>query len=523
MNNSPTSTYHKPLAWLIIISVLVRAFMAWWLELGNDEVYYWTYALYPDWSHYDHPPMVGFFIQLFSLNLLFDSELFIRLSSVLLFSANTWLMYVAGKLLAGERAGFMAALLYNASIYALVITGIFILPDTPQNFFWMLSLVVLLKWIKTPSGKKNAQLLLLFGLLAGLGMLSKYTSIFLWGGLGLYVLLYDRKWLLKPVFYLAILFSALLVLPIIFWNIKHDWISFAFQGSRVNMFEGGLRPDLFFRELMGQVVYNNPINFVLIAIALYALAKGKYRTAESRLLLYLSLPLIVVFLLFALFRETLPHWTGPAYNTLLLLAALPLAEKATNKKAHYVPAAAKAALALTAGILLVGGIQINYGPIPMGGDNPYHRLGRHDITLDMYGWRVLKPAFEEVRNKHLAQGNMKPDDALVAENWFPLANLDYYVASPLQMKTLGLGRPDRIHKYLWINEKRGGFSLGNDYWYITDSRYYKHPESAYAGLFSEIVAADTITIARAGKPAKRFFVFMLRDLQQYPEVFFEKK
>lgn len=48
--------------WSIIISsVLIRGFLAWYVELGNDEVYYWTYALYPDWSHFDHPPMVGFF------------------------------------------------------------------------------------------------------------------------------------------------------------------------------------------------------------------------------------------------------------------------------------------------------------------------------------------------------------------------------------------------------------------------------------------------------------------------------
>ena len=71
--------------WSIIISsVLIRGFLAWYVELGNDEVYYWTYALYPDWSHFDHPPMVGFFIWLTTLNLHFDSELFLRLSSVIL-------------------------------------------------------------------------------------------------------------------------------------------------------------------------------------------------------------------------------------------------------------------------------------------------------------------------------------------------------------------------------------------------------------------------------------------------------
>ncbi|HSG68384.1 MAG TPA: hypothetical protein VK994_06745, partial [Bacteroidales bacterium] len=58
---------------LILLSLIVRGFLAAFLEFGNDEVYYWTYALYPDLSHFDHPPMVGFLIQLSTLDLLFDS------------------------------------------------------------------------------------------------------------------------------------------------------------------------------------------------------------------------------------------------------------------------------------------------------------------------------------------------------------------------------------------------------------------------------------------------------------------
>jgi 4-amino-4-deoxy-L-arabinose transferase-like glycosyltransferase len=115
--------FRKELGWLIVISLLVRTWLAWQLELGNDEVYYWTYALYPDWSHYDHPPMLGWVMQLFSLNLLFDSELALRLSSVLFFSLNTLLIFTAGKIIRDARTGWYAALLYNASVYASVITA----------------------------------------------------------------------------------------------------------------------------------------------------------------------------------------------------------------------------------------------------------------------------------------------------------------------------------------------------------------------------------------------------------------
>jgi len=118
---------------LITISTLIRAFIAASIELGNDEVYYRLYALFPDWSHFDHPLMIGLTIQFFSLDLLLDSELFIRFGSIVFGAINTWIIYLIGRTVKNDRTGFYAALLYTASIYAFIITGVFILPDTPQN------------------------------------------------------------------------------------------------------------------------------------------------------------------------------------------------------------------------------------------------------------------------------------------------------------------------------------------------------------------------------------------------------
>ena len=129
----------KPIHLLLLISLIVRAILAGWMELGNDEVYYWAYAMFPDWSHFDHPGMVGWMIQLFSLNLLFDSEFFIRLPSLVFMTLNTWIIYRIGKELRDEATGLRAALLYTASVYAFVITGVFIIPDTPLCFFWLMA------------------------------------------------------------------------------------------------------------------------------------------------------------------------------------------------------------------------------------------------------------------------------------------------------------------------------------------------------------------------------------------------
>ena len=134
----------------------------------------------------------------------------------------------------------------------------------------------------------------------------------------------------------------------------------------------------------------------------------------------------------------------------------------------------------------------------------------------MYGWRQLEPKFAALRETKIAEGVMQEDDGIVANEWFPLANLDYYVARPLGMKVMGLGWLEFLHKYLWINDKRGGFQLGENYWFLSDSRYPKNPKSMYQWYFEEIELVDVIEIQRCGKPAKNFFVYTCKGLCAEP-------
>jgi hypothetical protein len=506
---------NKILIGLLVVSAVVRSILAAWMELGNDEVYYWAYALYPDWSHFDHPPMVGWVIQLFSLNLLFDSEFFIRLASVVFMTANTYIIFRIGKDLKDARTGLYTAFLYTASIYAFVITGIFIMPDTPLMLFWLLAVWVAVKYFKKESALRQAQgTLLLFGLFAGLAMLSKYSGIFLWVGMALYILIFNRKQLKNPYLYLALLISAVCCIPILYWNIQNNFISFSFHGARV----GGnkLNFSTFGTEIAGEFFYNNPINFVLAIIAVIAAFKKKLHLEKSaqRLILCIALPLILVFLFFSLTRPTLPHWNAPAYVLLILLSAVYLRDKHTDS--DKLPKSIIAALFVLVITLAIGVAEIKTGFIPLDKHTEPEMLGRDDFTLDMYGWRQLSEKFADFREQKIAEGVMESEDGIVANQWFPLANLDYYVARPLGMRVMGLGWPEFLHKYLWINDKRGGFHLGEDYWFLSDSRYFKDPKETYQWFFKEIELVGRIEIERCGKPAKNFFVYTCKDLCAQP-------
>ena len=505
----------KAMVILLAVSLVVRGVLAALLEFGNDEVYYWTYALYPDWSHFDHPPMVGWVIQLFSLNLLFDSEFFIRLASVVFMTVDTYIIYRIGKDIKDGQTGFYAALLYTASIYAFVITGIFIMPDTPLMFFWLLAFWMMIRLFSglPRSACNDAKRLMLFGLFAGLAMLSKYSGVFLWVGMGLYILLFNRNQLKNPFLYLSILISAICCLPILYWNLQNDFVSFSFHSERVG---GGIfNPATFATELAGEFLYNNPVVFVLCIIAVIAALKGKIHIESSKLRLVLctALPLIVTFLAFSLTRPTLPHWNAPAYVLLILLAACMLSEKYPASEGRFkLPQGIVAALSVMLFVVIVGSIEIQTGFIPLDRHTEPEKLGRDDFTLDMYGWEQLEEKFAALREEKIAEGVMKAEDGIVADEWFPLVNLDYYVARPLGMKVMGVGYLEKLHKYMWMNEQRGGFRKGEDFWFLTDSRYYKRPEALYPGGFEAIIPIDTITIERGGKPAKNFFVYACKGL-----------
>ena len=509
--------YRKYVGLLILISTLIRAFVAATIELGNDEVYYRLYALYPDWSHFDHPLMVGLTIQLFSLNLWLHSELFIRLGSVILGAVNIWLIYRIGSVIKNERTGFFAALLFTASVYASVITGIFILPDTPQSFFWLLALLLMMQSVAScPNSPMSRLKMFRMGIVIGLAILSKYTSVFLWLGALLYILLYNRSWLKSKWLYFSLAATAIISLPILIWNIQYNFISFTFHGERVEMAGHALNPGYFLTELAGEFLYNNPVNFVLILIVLIAIARKKIDLKKNylRSLLLVSLPLIITILTVSLFRHTLPHWTAPAVMTLLLPAAAWLDQHA---KAKRIPGVIIASLSLLLLVIVLGYGQINYGLVDFKSLVKKYGISADDSTLDMFGFDQAGKAFAEICRKDMSQNLMSDQSILVGNFWFPLANFDYYAASLLGMKCYGIGPLEQIHKYAWINETNGGFQKGMDAYYLTTTREYRSPYGNLDQYFEKILPPDTIDIYRNNSIVKQVFVYRLKNLNKIPE------
>ncbi|MCX6249551.1 MAG: glycosyltransferase family 39 protein [Bacteroidetes bacterium] len=497
---------------LIILSVAVRSFLAGYIEFGNDEVYYWTYAKFPDLSHFDHPPMVGWVIQLFTLNLHLHSEFFIRLPSIVFGTINTYLIFLIGRKIKDPLTGLYAALLFTSSFYCFIIAGTFIMPDTPQVLFWLLSMYLLIQCLpdKTLS-PHSRKLMLLAGVTIGLALLSKYHSVFLIIGAFLYLLFYNRKWLLAKETWIALGIAVVLFLPVIVWNYHNQFISFTFHEERIDPLHQGIRWHYFLTEIIGQVFYNNPVNFIIIIFAFVALLRGKKFLEKDwlRVILLLSAPLALVFIFFSLFNNTLPHWTGPAYLGFILLAAAFIRESGVNRiKPSLLPWNIANALAIIFIILFPAALQIRTGwiHVPSG-------IGE-DVSKQLFGYKDLGEKFGPIARSDEQKGLMKPSSPILTYRWFPAANFDYYIGSPISKPVYALGTLKRIHKYYWIDKARGDLQRGINAYYIALSDDFEDPESLYRTLFDSIGKPDTINILRSGERIRQAYVYRLFGLKR---------
>jgi hypothetical protein len=168
-------------------------------------------------------------------------------------------------------------------------------------------------------------------------------------------------------------------------------------------------------------------------------------------------------------------------------------------------------------VVSLGFLQIKTGMFSWYFNDESEMAGKHDPSLDMYGFEQTKKAFAEIVRKDIQDSRMPPNSILIGSNWFPLANYDFYAASPLGMKTFGIGSLDRIHKYAWINRVNGGFKKGMCAYYLTDSRSFEAPDKKMDSVFESVEPADTIRIHRNGKTAKLVFVYRLKNLVKIPK------
>lgn len=506
--------YKKQLFYLVLIASIVRLIAAAVLELGNDEVYYYTYALHLQSNYFDHPPGVAWLIRIFSFNLSFTHEVFIRLGSVVFAAIGTVISFRLGKLIRNERTGWYAALLYTASIYCSIIAGTFILPDSPQVVFWLAGLyyMVLLVQQAEQGVRTPGRIWLWIGVLNGLCIMCKVHGVFLWGGLGLYILIYNRKLLANPWLYVSLLITAVIISPIITWNIQNNFVTWNYHSNRVEVKEFSLDTDGFIQTIFGQLFYNNPFNVIATVVAMvYTSRHIVVSKAVKRLLLLCGWPIIIMTTGVSLFKSVLPHWSGPGFLTLGFLAAAFFDQKAESSSAVVV----KTHWLLKSGLVLIivatiggiGLIRLLPGTI---GNKQADSYGEDDFTLDLYGWRQFSPVFINWYHAQEQAGLLQPGTKIVCNKWFPAAHIDYYVARKINSPVIGLGELNDLHHYAWLNELRPGLQKQENALCIVPSNYPDNPVATYGKWFASAELLHTFAQSRGHETSRYFRVYLLK-------------
>jgi hypothetical protein len=505
------------LLYLIAISSCIRLVVGYVLELSNDEVYYYLYALDIQPNYFDHPPGVGLLIRVFTGDLRFTQEIFVRLGAIACAGIGTYFSYRIGRLLKNETTAWLSALLYSTSIYTSVIAGTFIIPDSPQVVFWLGALWVMFSIMVAADQQQRVLLAqwISFGLLSGLAIMCKVHGIFLWFGMGLYVLFFRLKLLTRYGLYLSMLVTLAVISPIVWWNVKNDFITYRFHSERVAVAESMIHLDYFVQTLAGQVLYNNPLNVVIIIIGLIKWRSMKLLdVTASTFILINGVPIILVVSGMALFNPMLPHWSGPGFMVMMFIAAAYLEEKLT--KGVVVPHVLKASIFLVVASLISATLLITKYPGTIGSQNR-EELGDGDFTLDMFGWKQLgrdfKPWLEDQKRNGVLSQNIK----VVSHKWFPAAHLEHYVTSPIGVPMIGVGDVTDLHQYFWLNKSRPLLHKGDTALCIIPSNSLANMQESYLKYFATLEKLHVFENTRGGKVARYFYVFRLDNYQMDDE------
>lgn len=503
---------NKPLLSIVCLGLLTRFSLAGFTTLGNDEVYYVQYARYLELSYFDHPPFVGYLIRLTTFNLNFIySEMFVRLGSIFIGTLNTILLFKLGQRIHNKQTGIYAALLYTTSFYCSIAVGTFILPDTSLSLFWILALYSFTCFIQSEFNSKKQ--MFFFAITCAGALFSKYHAVFLLFGAAIYFLINKPQLFTRSYIWLFALFTLLLISPIVYWNFTSPFSGINYHQSRVG--SSSWLPNFvnFPKELFGQIFYNNPFNVVIIALSIIGLKRKKelWTNKYIQALLLFSIPLIVTTLILSFYNSTLPHWSGPSYFSLILIAAYYLSKEREEHLQRRNKRWLKAALTLAiVGVLFVL-FQVTTGHFNLSKSNQPTKEGKNDPTVDLGMWKIIGEQIqEEILNfeKTLPSGQKV---SIYTHNWFPAAHLDYYAVSRMSHNLFVFGQPNSLHDFARTNSLKPALQPGESALYITTSNHYCLPEKKLLNSFQSTIGPKIINIHK-GNTTMNVFIWELRCL-----------
>lgn len=382
ITDQPTeSAWQKRFYMLTLMLVVLRLFLSVYLDLTPDETYYWELSRRLDWSYFDHPPMVAWLIALFGL-LPGEHQLYIRLLSVIGSALVSWCIFLIGRdHLHSAKTGFLAACLVNFTPAGTAL-GFITTPDTPLAVAWAFAILAFLKAINDTRDRWWVAT----GLALGCGALSKYNMIMFVPGVALAILAFKRYRYLVTTrrYWLMVILAAIGVLPILYWNMQNDWISFRFQFSHGMSANQRSLLNNVGEYLGGQLGTVGLTLFPVLWFVVCSQAFSSFKKQdETRFILaWLTLPTMLFFTYTGLNSKVEANWPQVAYLSAFILIAEWIGNSdAFKRRLLWVggPSLLLALVAIIQSLTLVL-------PLPV----------RSDVTVRMHGWHQMGAIIKQI-------------------------------------------------------------------------------------------------------------------------------
>ncbi len=428
------------LVYLALVVVLAQLLVSGRYGYFRDEFYYFACAEHLDWGYVDHPPFVALMAAT-TRGLLGESLLAVRFFPALCAGLTVLLTGLAARELGGGRfAQALAALAVAIGPVYLIIDHIFSM-NCFDHVFWAVAVYILIRILK----EDRPKLWVLFGLVAGIGLLTKYSMGFL--GLGLVVgllLISSRKYLLNRWLWLGGLLAFVIFLPHIIWEIRHGFPTREFIRNATLYKNLPMSPVRFMAE---ETLEAHPFTLPIWLAGLYFYlwhAEGKRYRAIGWI--YVS-----VLLLF-LATKAKPYYLAPAYFMLLAAGAVVIERFIEWRNLAWLKPASAAALVSGGLITLPLALPvlpvdtfIRYQaflhiPVESG---EHHRMGKlPQMYADMFGWEEMVATVAKVYYSLPPEERAKC--ALFASNYGEAGAIDFFA------RKYGLPKALSGHNNYWI-------------------------------------------------------------------------
>jgi 4-amino-4-deoxy-L-arabinose transferase-like glycosyltransferase len=406
-----------------------RSFFSEHVNLIPDECSYWAWSRHLDWSYFDNSGMVAYLIRVSTELFRENTPFSVRFPFLALSVVTTYLVYRTSALLFENRfRALLVTVLFNLTPIGLL-GGSAAMHDNALVFFWSLGLWAGARFLQS----EDPKWFYVMGIAAGLAIQSKYTGVLMLPCVFVFLVWskQHRRFLLRKEPWFGALIATLFTLPIIWWNVRHDWASMYhifFIGSGAPSLGKEIADGFGYHA--AQLLLISPLFYVALVVAsASSFVRNVFKPSpREALLLSFGLPL-VLFGIMAFKGHVEANWAMMGYISTAILAVEVVSQARAESKSRYWrlfqrPFLRWSVILAVAPVVLVV-LHAWIGLLPASLEA---KLGKDDrIIWETRGWDGL--------GRHVA-GLKAPDDILAADTYQLCALLEFNVPGNPEVRYL---------------------------------------------------------------------------------------